>query len=444
MKKYSKFITITLFFIAGSINGFGQEYKDFDLSTYKLPDIVRNELDFSLSSSGEFNDRNATNTDAFNIDGNLKTAFNRYKNTTAFRGWHNAELGLGGKYSSSGESKKYNDYNVSLYYNNTSKFYNDKQVYFGTGGSFYFSVEGVKNQNEEYKYKDKRTDVRVHVPLVVGKGRIEEVKDARQAVYILDNLAKRGVLKRKLSNQEVYELAQIISTIKNKRFLDSRLRMIDEITTVDSFFVKNNLLSTVGAPYFTTLYDYWMYGDRFSRGSGMEIESGIRPGFDYLYRKGNEKAVVPAISADFRLTYEKPVNLYWQRSAFVSLSGLYQYNKLEYPTIAMTDNNDQYTVSLNGQYKWGYYPTSRTNINFGINEYAYWQKNKPREDYSESTSQFTSITQAFAELYYYFSPQLRLSVNAGLLFNYNRLIENGKNDFLLKGRFMATLTYSLF
>ena len=65
-----------------------------------------------------------------------------------------------------------------------------------------------------------------------GIGRIENVTDARQAIYILEDFKKNGILSRDLTKDELFEFAQLISTVKNKRFLDSRLHRIDEITTM--------------------------------------------------------------------------------------------------------------------------------------------------------------------------------------------------------------------
>ena len=91
--------------------------------------------------------------------------------------------------------------------------------------------------------------------LGLGFGRIEDVTDARQAIYMLEALHKNGVLSRQLSNEEVVALAQKISSEKNKRFFDSRLHKIDEISAVDSFFVASKALSKNDASYFTALYD---------------------------------------------------------------------------------------------------------------------------------------------------------------------------------------------
>ena len=55
MKK-RRVIIMTALCLVGSLSGFSQLYQDFNLSEYITPDIVRNELDFTLKSAGSFDD----------------------------------------------------------------------------------------------------------------------------------------------------------------------------------------------------------------------------------------------------------------------------------------------------------------------------------------------------------------------------------------------------
>ena len=61
--------------VASTFAAWGQEYKDYDLSQYRLPDITRNELDFSVNSEGDFTnykiDSEEERTRYSNIGGNL-------------------------------------------------------------------------------------------------------------------------------------------------------------------------------------------------------------------------------------------------------------------------------------------------------------------------------------------------------------------------------------
>ena len=282
------------------------------------------------------------------------------------------------------------------------------------------------------------------------------MEDARQAIYILENLAKRRVLSRELTGEEIDAFARVISAVKNKRFFDARLQMIDEVTAVDSFLVASGALASGGAAYFTTLYDYWMYGDLFERKSGTEISGGVRPGFhydkadmdyeDYDTRDYGTKQLGSGVIADVRLDYEKPTSLYWQHSAYAQLYGrynYYNYKRFEHDESSpATTRQDAYEAGLSGSYAFGYYPNSRTNVNFGVRENLTWQKFNERDSYEDYDPFVSSRTDLFLNLYYYFSPQLRLAAEGNLGYQYSG--QENIDYSRWTGNFVLTLTYSLF
>lgn len=428
-----------------------QEYKGYDIGSYRLPDITRNELDFSLNSNGDFYDYMKSEGVSGAIDGDFKVGFNRYRNARSFRGKQNAEFSISGDYRKNAIGEKNSKYVLGLFYNNSSRFYGGdcEGLFFEMGGNFSFHMTGIRQFGEvERESKNTSKDVALGIPLRMGKGRIERVEDARQAIYILENLSKRKVLNRRLTDDEIDEFTRLISTVKNKRFFDARLRMIDEVTAVDSFLVRSGALASGGAAYFTTLYDYWMYGDLFERKSGTEISGGIRPGFSYGKYDNpapdayDSRTKIPSISADIRLDYERPLNLYWQNSAWVFLSG--NYMRRNYENLAPAESKskeDSYGARLSGHYAFGYYPNSRTNINLGIGETVGWDK-REWDTRKESQSYVSTNTSLTLDMYYYFSPQLRLAAEARLDHYY---IDDKETDYARwYGNFALTLTYSLF
>lgn len=437
----------------------GQEaYKNYDIGSYRLPDITRNELDFSVNSEGQFSDMSESDVVSGSIVGNFDVTFNRYRNARTFRGTQQASVALSGQYAKDQQEAKTRYYDVGLYYTNSSRFYGDdyEGLFFETGGKASFLAEGTKRFGDGAEQPRNHTSkvLELSVPLRVGKGRIERVEDARQAIYILENLSKRKVLNRELTGEEIDAFARVISAVKNKRFFDARLRLIDEVTAVDSFLVASGALASGGAAYFTTLYDYWMYGDLFERKSGTEISGGVTPSFGYsryespiLFDSGivdlyESRRRMPSISADVRFDFERPLNLYWQNSAWVSLSGKYlleKYWEKDQGDIRSDRKEKNYQARLAGRYAFGYYPNSRTNINLGIEETLGWDK----YDYLADDGSFLSVNTSLAlDLYYYFSPQFRLAVN-GLLVHYYEDRANSDYSRWL-GNLTLTLTYSLF
>lgn len=455
MKK-EKIISSVMLMFSCYITGYTQTYEHFDLSSFITPDIVRNELDFSLNSSGSVQDKKGSIRDHSSLGGNFSTKFNRIKNTRPYWGKQEGRIHLNGKYArDKSNDYKANEYLTSFSYYSDNRFYKTDKRFWSLYGKLSGDANGNKQEQPSYlKYKSKYFNG--YISLGIGKGRIESVTDARQAVYILDNLSKKGVLKRQLTNNEILNFSKLIAIVKNKRFFDSRLRMIDEVSVIDSFFVTNRLLESSGASYFTTLYDYWMYGDRFERGAGLVFSGSLLGGYscsrsEFIKENDNDnsgtKYSQPFAGVLFTMGYEKPVNLYWQQSATLDLRG--QYDQISSNNLYIKSDphlkTNLYSTLFSGSYNWGYYPNSRTNLNWGIRETLHWTIfDYANEEQSSNDDSWNTVTELYFQTYYYFSPQVRLSadVRGGLEYNKYRHWDTGQWGW--NGSFELTFTYSLF
>jgi len=468
MKKTFTTGFIFCFLVAVSGNLLAQEYKNFDLNKYYTPDIVRNQLDLSFSGNGSFNNQNSSNDSVFNntLNGSLIPTFVMYKNTRKLVSQFQVNGSFQGQSTSSGKLNDINDSflatqstnNLNLGYN--VRFYNPQKLFLslGVGGSFgnegnmnHFTTNSVKT-----KAGNQNFDGGFGGSIGLGFGRIESVEDARQAIYILDELSKKGVLTRQLSDDEVFQFAQQISRVKNKRFLDSRLHLIDEITSIDSFFVSNNLLTKSDASYFTTLYDYWQYGALNSRKSGHEFAISLSPAVilssdnslstdSLTWAHGYFNYFRKVLSITYN--YEKPVSLNWQHSANVTLncnSTLFDQKTL--PETNYPSTNSKYTYNdayLRGSYYISFYPNTRTNYSVGLTQFLSLVS---YDDMNSSTTSpvntYYSSTSFNFNASYYFSPQFRLSGNAGIRCNVQSS-DNYKLSSLIGG-ISASLIYSFF
>ncbi len=424
--------------------------KNLLLKNYVLPDIQRHALDIRVNSNGGFTTSSLDEEGSSNIDINLNGAYSFYKNTRSFIGRQYLSLGFSGSYNQDKSTDtERGSISPIISYGNSSRFYKGN-IFFETG------VRANVDYNRYYNddYKDKYTFYTdASIPLMFGIGRIENVEDMRQAIYIVDNLEKKGVIDRSMSADEFIEFARLISTVKNKRFFDSRKRLISEITALDVFFKNNDIIDKEGASYFTTLYDYWLYGALFERKSGTEFKIGIVSSGGYscansLINKNHTENV--GISGEISMSYENPISLSWQHSSLVNVKGGWTRN-----WHTLKDGNDKYKftpnetfVEASGKYYIGYYPNSRTNLNMGISEsflYNKWKNRNYDEDYN------VSVTRLHFDMYYYLSPQLRIAANTALSYkhasedevyhNYQAFIK-GKRSW--SGEYSVTLTYSLF
>ncbi len=454
---------IYFFILAGvlcliSLNLPAQVYDSYDISKYYTPDITRSrlDLDFSLGGNYSFRDNNGISSypninglSETDLNGNLYSVFDFYTSTRSKYSNMNASLNLKGEYKNE-EEYNYTDEkkikNISLYSSNTlninyiNRIYTPgKKLFWSYGGYGYLSYDIKDNDQKAVQqpntsnYQYFTTNIRPYGG--IGLGRIENVTEARQAVYILNALDKRNVLSRQLGQDEIFELAQIMSEVKNKRFLDSRVKMISEIETIDNYFKEKDLLESKDAAYFTTLYDYWMNGSLFYRGSGSQFEVILNPYYNHYLTKSNynttnssnsdSKYKGNTIGGEINISYlyEKPFKLNWQHTVrgVIGENISKDYNKRLEPW----EENYETTYLksfVNLSYTLGYYPTTRTHLNLGViqqlnlNHYKY----DADEDDEEWTNRFMSYTNLNFNAYYYVSPQLRLSGHITAYENYQK------------------------
>ena len=460
---------IFCFLAAVSGNLSAQEYK-YDISKYYTPDIVRNQLDVSFSTNNSFTNSNTKvdtirSTYSTYLGGTITPNFLTYTNTRQrvsqlqINGQFTGNYSAGGVINQSNSSKISQSYNyLNLSY--TSRFYNSSNKYLLLGISSNFQATLGNNTSVTNSISSKNYNnqfiLNINPTIGVGVGRIESVEDARQAIYILDDLSKRGVLTRHLDNVEIFQLSQLISRVKNKRFLDARLHLMDEISAVDSFFVNNKLLDKSGAPYFTSLYDNWQYGALYSRKSGQSFEISFSPSLNWNYTKSNPTdSLAQNMTNQNRLngsltltyTYEKPVNLNWQHSVLATLNGYYNTNNYKYQYVNhLFDGSNRNIFSganFLGSYTLGYYPNTRTYFTAAISQNFQLTDTKYFSPYGNPfDKQFSSNSSIQFNAYYYLSPQLRLSVGASLVNNYSNYYSSSNNQ--LDARVGGTLSYSFF
>ena len=381
---------------------------------------------------------------------------------------------------------KYYNFNSDLNINSNNRFYNglhfievdfSGDIQFNLNGNKYFkSDNNVIREDKSYS-----PGISVSVPVYIGTGRIEPVQDARQAIYIFDELLKNGRLKSTPGKEEILKFARRISEIKNKRFFDSRLRTIYEISAVDSFLQSNGLVTDADALYFTTLNDYWNNAGTPMRYAGTRFSVGVKPAFYNNSQKTTYHDTINSTfvqtmenrdfnrtwsaAGTFRFNYEKPINLYWQNSLSANFdAGIENYLYTSDETLVQVAQpqsklKHQYPfVETVLNYKLGYYPNSRTYFNLNAaalyhREFGDEETNYPDSKYKIDDKQ-VSISPGLG-CYYYVSQKFRIAVNYSYRFNYYSNSKKSTSDSpteidnLQKQNkqyhaFTATLAYSLF
>jgi len=493
------FTSLVLFSVTTSV----AQNTTFKLSDYKNPNYLYQSLDlnFGLDSylSGYNYDGHQDNKDnSFVLNTRAGAVYNRYVSSPKAQGdlhvYFNAGIGSG-KYNSKITYDTYNSENDTKLSNHTERlnlvglhrFYNQKQNFIEINGELTVSntgnsgtdksyLSGTANASQETKVKD--FDNSIRGTFLIGKGRIEQVQDARVALYLLDDLTTLNREKRPVSDEDVNDLSQLITRMKYKRFFDDRLRKIAEITAIDSFMQQKGIVSNANATYFTSLNDNWAYANNPIRENGHRLFTGLEASFGYSYHYEYLKSGIPAdlirettnkdkmaeLIMVLGYSYEKPTSRRWQNFANIKgTAGIHQYyqNHISRTDPTPETETNLYTeaapaIKLTGDCGFGYYPNSRTWLSFRWWLNSSWEKKMEGATKAEKTdlqNNFNINTGPQLYAYYYLSEKLRLSFSYNGQFNFDNYkytsdipegsVDKATRTFWNQSAY-AALTYSLF
>jgi hypothetical protein len=440
-----------------------QAQQNYKLSDYVNPDYRYQSLDFNMNFNANGNAARYETVDSYlsknhvsNVGGYFGISLNQIKNTARFQGSQMVSL-----YFNGAANKSVTDYNSTLAgsssstnkvgsltagfgYSSTNRFYNTRKQFLEVIPNLALDFQSGRNSYSQYpinypfitQQQSQSNSQDFGVSIMVGKGRIENIENARLALYILNDLQKMGAVKKNLSNAQVDQLARFITRLRNKRFFDSRIQNIANITSVDSLLTAMGIREHAGAGYFMTLNDDWNYANGPLRQSGHRLAFGITPAYSHLWLKstsdtlsnvssGSSRSVSKTksqqTSLDIGAYYylEKPMSLTWQHSTRISLGFqlMKQVDEMASNPFEFADYHNSFTdpnlhVSLERIY--GYYPNSRTSLALDLVVGSMYEMEN-QEEIGHVKSHILSVyASAALSGNYYFSPRLRLNLNAAL------------------------------
>jgi len=174
--------------------------------------------------------------------------------------------------------------------------------------------------------------------------------------------------------------------------------------------------------YFTTLSDFWSYGDGPVRNSGNRFSVSLYPGYYYnLHNRtsnqiGNTENSLNAflLNAGLEFKYEKPINLHWQNTIdIIGYAGIMEGNvKGQFPT----DSKLRIPNLQIGYFqKIGYYPNTRTDATFSysLRYINYFGKSDTDKNIMGYESNCLAATSGLS-INYYISPKFRLNITSHL------------------------------
>nr|WP_319269609.1 hypothetical protein [uncultured Draconibacterium sp.] len=441
MKRIYPFIAFLLF----SYFSFAQ-YENVDLSKYKLPDIKRHQLDFEFGADGESEYRkvnyDSTETNIYdnsNAHINSNLLYSYFKNTEKVQG--NLDIDFETSFISDRQEQNSEVWADKSTFNNVlrvsyeAKYFLRNKWFYLLDPYLYLSYN--HQENDDRKSHSNSTSVSPSFGVGFGKGRIEQVQDYRQAILIINELEKRGVLNRTLTEDELLEFAQEISIIKNERFFDSRKRKEKELKTIHSFLHQRGLIADSDINYYVGLDDMWRYGARQTRESGDEIKFVVFPGYVYDNWSGNIYEQLN-LGGAIRYKYRKPLNLKWQFNSNLDLNHYY-HKILDQDGISTSETKYRSNFIANSTV--GYYPNTRTYISAHLSLVIENRSNEKVLDADGYSEHIRIATNA----YYYISEKLRLGVDISYKWynnaTYGRTVTgSGSNNF----NYDLALSYAIF
>lgn len=348
------------------------------------------------------------------------------------------------------------DFDQNLSYNNTSRLYKGNkftQITFNTQNSFSTESNRSTFNSSEYRFS-RNYYLNYSASIGIGKGRLEYVSDAVAAIFLLNDL-KSKTAAGTFSNEQIDELAKGITDIRNRRYMDFRFRLIDQLSMLDSVVSTIGIKSEKNIRYFTTLSDNWLYAARFARFSGKlwavsVVNEGINKNSYYRYESGdtllqpnwiyNNRYSFNGINLEYR--HSKQHGLKIQHSYGFSLkSGInFNTNQQRSDIYNWKNKSDDLQNIFNPYYSFLFQPDSRTFIDFGINVFATyeWDLIGLRISNPQNLKRNTinlGISPGL-KLFRFVSP--RLYFNADISTFYGQYTNHIKNDFIKSNKYSYT------
>jgi hypothetical protein len=439
MKKY----LLPVFLLFSFSKSFCQEKKLLTNYTFRIDRFKA--LNFGVNADGrKQNNYNVSNSYGNALSGNFNASLFTTKSTnnllqTISTGF--ATSGASAKSTSFSSTNKLKSLNIlpSFFINN--KWYaKNKFVEIGASFSDAFSTSRATDDRviiQERLYNS--NFIGGQLMLGVGKGRLENITDMQNAIWLHNVLLKDGNLKRKLNEDEIIGLARTITTSNNRRVLDGRKRIQFILKNIDSYLQSKEAINKTDINYFSNLNDIVFFANNTARQTGTEKYIRVIPALANYYSK-EENRITPLTSTTqndngaevvlkIGLQKYKPLSLMHQLDYGAAAKANYGKSNSRYRNYTNTnlnftfDYDDEWKkIGLDYFVRYSIFPNTRTVIDVDLKgENGYQLLNGFNELYH------TAILAANAS--YFISYNTRLNINLGTTYNKNNFDIRAVNRF---------------
>lgn len=324
---------------------------------------------------------------------------------------------------------KYRSYFVAAQYSLLNKRFTGQHfIEYGIDAAGSINSNRQTSSNFSSALKNKQSSYAVALPVGIGKGRLENITDMQNALWLNHSLQEAGCLSGTLSPEELNQLGRSITKGNNTRILDFRKRTQFILETVDSYLQQKGLISKNDITYFSNLNDILFFAFNNNRLAGIEKFIRITPSFSGYNRNGTQSGVVDKYEMDPNIlsglisigfNKYKPTNLKHQDNygAAVKLNYISWNSKERYFVSGLLTSENKYEQDIKQAglklfYQHAFYPTTRTNINLNFETEGGYQG---REDADE----FYGMTILTGNLNYFISYRTRLTFDIGAAYYKN-------------------------
>lgn len=298
----------------------------------------------------------------------------------------------------------------------------------GTDASLYYYTGKDDASNYLNPSKYRRADYSIAVNTGIGTGRLENITDMQNTLWLYKELAAEKTLSRSLTAEEQNDLGRAITKGNNTRVLDGRKRNKFILKTVDNYLQQKGLISKNDINYFSSLNDILFFAFNSPRFSGTEKYIRFTPGIGrystnqsqpndntkFEHRFNNKSLVLST-----GINKYTPQNLIHQNNYGASFKlSCYNFDitDREFTSGAITTNTKANSnlkqAAVNLFYEHAIYPNTRTSINFNLQTQGGYQ------DLEKETNFFGSVNFT-TSLNYFISYRTRLTADLGAAYQKN-------------------------
>jgi hypothetical protein len=334
---------------------------------------------------------------------------------------------ISGKSTSVNDVSKDRNFSISPSFSILNKWFSGNNfVELGAGGNENYNKRKNTGINNPGNYTQNQYSIEINTG--IGKGRLENITDMQNALWLNQALMDSKSLSRPLMAEELTGLGQAITKGNNTRVLDTRKRTQFTLTTVDDYLQQQGLINKTDINYFSSLNDILFYAFNAPRLSGMEKYIRFNPS---ISGSGNDQSQYNPTSRFKNWFTDKSLELTSGISKYSPKNLVHQNNygtflKFDYTstnaTITSIDStglisetkNDGISkkASINVFYEHAIYPNTRTTITLNFeSEYGYFK--------TAFSNGFFGRSGLFGALNYFISYRTRLTCNIGAEYQRN-------------------------